>query len=543
MWIRVAAVLLAAVSLNACGNRQPAPSEPARRPNIVYILADDLGYGDIGAFGGEIPTPNLDRLARSGMMLTDFHTSMTCSPTRAMLMAGMDHHLAGLGVMGVPTREDQKGRPGYEGHLNFRVAALPELLADAGYNTYMVGKWHLGSTPETGPAARGFRRVFASLDGAAHLGPWDWRGPQDARFFDGNEIVTVGEDWYSTRDYTRKAIEFIEQDRVEGKPFFAYMAYTAPHWPLQAPKEAIEKFRGRYDAGYEALYAERFARQKELGLVPKDARPIDNARFSPRWDELPEEEKRIAARRMEIYAAMVSELDHYVGELLAYLERIGELDNTFILFSSDNGPEPDRRDLQPNIAQHVGKAYDHSLDNLGSATSYVMYGANWASASATPWNRHKFTAFEGGTRVPAFAVYPGHITAGTRSNALLTILDVMPTFLELAGTQHPGTLWQGREVLPPQGRSMLPVLRGAVAELHPADEEFGWELFGHRAVRKGDWKLVWDQAAPQAQRRWKLYDLATDPFEQNDLSAAHPEKVAELTAQWSRYEERNGVVY
>src|SRR5690606_20400257 len=194
MWIRVAAVLLAAVSLNACGNRQPAPSEPARRPNIVYILADDLGYGDIGAFGGEIPTPNLDRLARSGMMLTDFHTSMTCSPTRAMLMAGMDHHLAGLGVMGVPTREDQKGRPGYEGHLNFRVAALPELLADAGYNTYMVGKWHLGSTPETGPAARGFRRVFASLDGAAHLGPWDWRGPQDARFFDGNEIVTVGED-------------------------------------------------------------------------------------------------------------------------------------------------------------------------------------------------------------------------------------------------------------------------------------------------------------------------------------------------------------
>jgi arylsulfatase A-like enzyme len=543
MWIRVAAVLLAAVSLNACGNRQPAPSEPARRPNIVYILADDLGYGDIGAFGGEIPTPNLDRLARSGMMLTDFHTSMTCSPTRAMLMAGMDHHLAGLGVMGVPTREDQKGRPGYEGHLNFRVAALPELLADAGYNTYMVGKWHLGSTPETGPAARGFRRVFASLDGAAHLGPWDWRGPQDARFFDGNEIVTVGEDWYSTRDYTRKAIEFIEQDRVEGKPFFAYMAYTAPHWPLQAPKEAIEKFRGRYDAGYEALYAERFARQKELGLVPKDARPIDNARFSPRWDELPEEEKRYAARRMEIYAAMVSELDHYVGELLAYLERIGELDNTFILFSSDNGPEPDRRDLQPNIAQHVGKAYDHSLDNLGSATSYVMYGANWASASATPWNRHKFTAFEGGTRVPAFAVYPGHITAGTRSNALLTILDVMPTFLELAGTQHPGTLWQGREVLPPQGRSMLPVLRGAVAELHPADEEFGWELFGHRAVRKGDWKLVWDQAAPQAQRRWKLYDLATDPFEQNDLSAAHPEKVAELTAQWSRYEERNGVVY
>src|SRR5690606_26055067 len=181
---------------------------------------------------------------------------------------------------------------------------------------------------------------------------WDWRGPLVSRLTAANEIVTVGEDWYSTRDYTKKMIGFIEQDRAEGKPFFAWLAYTAPHWPLQAPKEAIEKFRGRYDAGYEALYAERFARQKELGLVPRDAQPIDNARFSPRWNDLPEEEKRFAARRMEIYAAMVSELDHYVGKLIDYLDRIGELDNTFILFSSDNGAEPDRRDLGPPFADH-----------------------------------------------------------------------------------------------------------------------------------------------------------------------------------------------
>src|SRR5690606_1116775 len=201
--------------------------EAAKPPNIVYILADDLGYSDIGVFGGEIPTPNLDRLARAGMLLTDFHTSMTCAPTRAMLMSGMDNHRAGLGVQGASNRDDQRGQPGYEGHLNDRVAALPELLTEAGYNTYMAGKWHLGSTPETGPHARGFRRVFASLDGAAHLGSWDWRGPQDARFFDGDEIVNVGADWYSTRDYTRKMIEFIERDRVEDKPFFAYMAYTA----------------------------------------------------------------------------------------------------------------------------------------------------------------------------------------------------------------------------------------------------------------------------------------------------------------------------
>lgn len=545
MLMRVAAVVFVAMSLVACQKRVEQASTPARPPNIIYILADDLGYGDLGAFGGEIPTPNLDRLVRSGMMLTRFYTTMTCSPTRAMLMAGIDHHLAGLGVMGVPTREDQKGKPGYEGHLNHRAAPLPALLSEAGYNTYMAGKWHLGSTPETGPAARGFRRVFASLDGAAHLGPWDWRGPQDAKFFDGDEIVTVGEDWYSTRDYTKKMIGYIEQDRAEGKPFFAYMAYTAPHWPLQAPKESIAKFKGRYDAGYEALYAERFARQKELGLVPRDAAPIDNARFKPRWADLPEEEKRLASRRMEIYAAMVSDLDTYVGELIDYLDQIGELDNTFILFSSDNGAEPDRRDLQPNIAQHVGpgKAYDHSLENLGSATSYVMYGENWASASATPWNRHKFTAFEGGVRVPAFAVLPGRIKAGTRSDAMLTILDVLPTFLELAGTQHPGTSWQGHEVMLPQGRSMLPVLRGEATEVHPADEEYGWELFGHHAVRKGDWKLVWDQALPEAERHWSLFNLAEDPFEQHNLTASEPARLAEMQRVWDRYVSEAGVIY
>jgi arylsulfatase A-like enzyme len=446
-------------------------------------------------------------------------------------------------VMGKPTREDQKGQPGYQGELNFRVASLADLMSDAGYNTYMAGKWHLGDTVETGPHARGFRRVFASIDGAAHLGSWDWRGPQDARFFDGDQIVTVGADWYSTRDYTKKMIEFIEQDRVEDRPFFAYVAYTAPHWPLQAPKESIAKFKGQYDAGYEALYARRFAKQKELGFVAADAAPIDNARFAPRWATLSEEQKRIESRRMEIYAAMVSDLDIYVGELLAYLEQIDELDNTFIIFSSDNGAEPGRRDLTPPIADHVGKEYDHSIDNLGSATSYVMYGANWASASAAPFNRHKFTAYDGGVHVPAFVHFPGKVAAGTRSAAMGTVMDLMPTFLELAGTQHPGTTWRGQTVLPPQGRSLLPVLYGKAPEAHPAQALFGWELSGHRAVRQGDWKLVWDHAAPEAQRRWRLFNLAADPFEQNDLSAANPDRYQQMLALWDRYDEENDVIY
>jgi arylsulfatase len=543
MLIRAVAVLSAALSVAACQKAPVAAQEPAKRPNIIYILADDLGYGDLGVYGSEIPTPNLDRLAKQGMLLTGFYTSMTCSPTRAMLMSGVDSHLAGLGVMGRPTREDQQGQPGYSGHLNFRVASLAELMSDAGYNTYMAGKWHLGDTVETGPHARGFRRVFASFDGAAHLGGWDWRGPTPAKYWDNDQVVTVGEDWYTTRDYTNKLIGYIEQDRAEGKPFFAWLAYTAPHWPLQAPEESIAKFKGWYDDGYEALYAKRFARQKQLGLVAADAAPIDDARFSPRWSTLSDEQKRIESRRMEIYAAMVSDMDHYVGELLAYLEQIGELDNTFIVFSSDNGAEPGRRDLNPPIADHIGKEYDHSLENLGSATSYVMYGPNWASAGASPFNRHKFTAFEGGVRVPAFVWFPRKVQAGSRSGAFSTVVDLMPTFLELAGTRHPGTSWRGRTVLPAQGTSLLPVVYGEAAQVHGADTHFGWELSGHRAVRQGDWKLVWDHAAPAAQRRWQLFNIAADPFEQNDLSASDPEKYRQLLALWDSYDEENGVIY
>jgi arylsulfatase len=544
--VRIGLAALMGVALAACLQRPGgghAAVAPAQRPNILYILADDLGYADLGVFGSEIPTPNIDALAREGMLLTDFHAGMTCSPTRAMVMSGMDNHRAGLGVMGRPTRADQRDKPGYEGYLNFRVASLAELMSDAGYDTYMAGKWHLGEEVETGPHARGFKHAFASLDGAAHLGGWDWRGPQPANYRDDDALVHVGDDWYTTRDYTKKLIGYIEQDRAAGRPWFAWLAYTAPHWPLQAPKESIARFKGRYDEGYEALYAQRLARQKQLGLVPKDAAPIDPARFRPRWSALSAEEKKFESRRMEIYAAMVSDLDHYIGEVVAYLKRTGQYDNTFIMFSSDNGPESTRRDLQPGIREHIGKEYDHSLDNLGSATSYVMYGANWASASATPFNRHKATAFEGGTHVPAFVHYPRKVKPGSRSAATGTVMDLLPTFLALAGAHHPGSSYRGREVLAPTGTSLLPVLFGTARSVHPADQPLGWELFGHRSVREGQWKLVWDNALPAAQRRWQLFDLGQDMAEQHDLSAAQPQAFARLQQGWERYSRENGVIY
>ena len=345
----------------------------------------------------------------------------------------------------------------------------------------------------------------------------------------------------TTRDYTKKMIGYIEQDRAEGKPFFAWLAYTAPHWPLQAPKEAIARFKGKYDQGYEALYAKRLARQKELGIVPRGDKPIDNSRFKPRWDTLTADEKALEARHMEIYAAMVSELDNYVGEFISYLKKIGEYDNTFIMFSSDNGAEANRLDLRSPYIDHVGKEYDHSFDNLGAGNTYIMYGANWASASATPFNKHKSTAWEGGYHVPAFVHYPSKVTPGSRSAATGTIMDMLPTFLAVAGAKHPGTRFQGRDVLPPRGKNLLPVFYGQARSVHSSDEVMGWEQGGPRSVRVGDWKLVWDAQEPVEERHWRMFDLSRDREEQNDLSAANPARFAEMQRAWDRYDEEVGV--
>ena len=548
-------LLTLAAGLSACGgdsgpaaDRAAAPgaapagdAAPAagQRPNLVLIVADDLGWSDMGAFGGEIPTPTLDALAAQGMMLTQFYANMSCSPTRAMLMSGTDAHLAGLGIMGAPRRGPQAGAPGYEGHLNFNVASLPDLLRDAGYHTYMTGKWHLGGSLETSPHARGFERSFVSIDGAAHLGPLSWGGPGLAPYReDDGGIVNVGDDFYSTRVYTERMIEYIEADRGDGQPFFAWLAYTAPHWPLQAPQESIARFEGRYDAGYEALHAERLERAKALGLIPDDFVAEGPPDGEPRWGELSDEERRVRARYMEIYAAMVSDLDRYIGDFVDYLDSIGELDNTFILFMSDNGAEGWE---SSRFQDWVDECCDNSFANLGSGDSYVMYGRNWSWTGAAPFRRQKFTAFEGGIRVPAFVRFPGQVAPGTRNDVIGTAMDVMPTFLELAGATHPAPIYKGNAVEPMQGRSLLPELTGS-GELDDDSHWFGVELYGQRAIRQGDWKIVWDAAAPDGERGWQLFNLADDPAEQFDLAAAEPERFAAMQKLWHQYERNNGVI-
>ena len=541
--------LLVAMMMSCAVEEPPADA----RPNILVVVLDDLGFNDMSHMGGEINTPNLDRLAAEGVLLTNFHAAPNCSPTRAMLLSGMDSHRAGLGNMAEEMAPNQEGQPGYEGHLNFSVAALPEVLQDAGYRTLMTGKWHLGLEERTSPAARGFDRSFAMLQGGA--GAFDNMlpivGPGKALYRrDGEEVATLPEGFYSTQFYTDEMIRYIEDGRAEGSPFFAYLAYTSPHWPLQAPAASVARYEGRYDAGYDALTAERLGALKARGFVAGNLSAFPRFPDVPAWEDLSEEEQRLSARRMEVYAAMVDDVDAHFGRLLAYLEETGEMENTFIFLLSDNGPEA--HDLVVGwdaLARWVEACCDNSLDNIGRANSYTWYGRGWGQAGNAPLRMYKGYTAQGGVRVPAIAHFPKAFGA-RRSGAVLSVMDVMPTLLDYAGVSAPGSRFRGREVLPMEGRSLRPLLEGRADTPHPPGYAVGWELFGKRALRQGDWKIIYrpehellQVSAPEIRNgRWQLYNLAEDPHELHDLAAEHPDRLKRLISFWDAYAERNGVI-
>ena len=523
------------------------------RPNFLVIVADDLGFSDIGAFGGEIHTPNLDRLAHAGLRFTDFHSAPACSPTRAMLLSGTDHHVAGIGTMLEVAPPGFRGAPGYEGYLNDRVAALPELLRDAGYLTLMSGKWHLGHSLDRSPAARGFERSFALLPaGASHYSVAAGGGvsPAPTLYTEDDQFVSVPDDFYSSDFYTDKLLEYFREradDREnQARPFFAYLPFQAPHWPLQAPDESIATYRGRYDAGPDALRAARLQAQKQLGLCPPDvvAHPVvpDSA---PEWADMTEHERARSARSMEVYAGMVDRMDPNVGRVLDYLTETGELDNTVVIFMSDNGAEGAIVEAMPLLGAHISaqieKHCDNSLDNLGRPNSFIWYGPRWAQAATAPSRLHKAFTTEGGIRVVGFITWSGFARQGQIGTAFATVMDIAPTVLELAGAEHPGTRYRGREVAPMRGRSLVGYLSGDTDAVHDADTHTGWELFGRRAIRQGDWKAL-HLPEPYGTGAWQLYDLAADPGEIDDLAGSRPEILAGLLRLWDRYVEENGVI-
>jgi len=333
----VAVIVLASWQTGKKAEAQIAKSNP-QKPNILLIVADDMGYTDIGPFGAEIATPTLDELAEEGVLLTNFHVLPTCSPSRSVLLLGVDNHLAGLGAMGERTTPKQKGKPGYEGFLNNTVAHMPRLLKDAGYHTYMVGKWHLGEEKEHRPSRKGFEQTFALLEGggshwADRLGVTPTIPMHYAR--NGEVLDSLPKDFYSTRSYTDHLLEWLDQDKDDDKPFFAYVAYTAPHDPLHAPKEYIEKYKGKYDEGFNALREARYEKLKSLGILPDSV--AMHPWNAPEWNQLPNEEKAAAARDMEVYAAMIDYMDEQIGRIIDRLKDHGKLDNTMVVFISDNG--------------------------------------------------------------------------------------------------------------------------------------------------------------------------------------------------------------
>lgn len=536
--------------LSSCTTGPSATATVARKPNFLLIVADDLGYSDLGAFGGEIATPNLDRLAREGATLTQFYASPFCSPTRAMLMSGADNHQVGFGDMGELMLPAQRGKPGYEGHLNDRVVPLPQLLKDAGYRTVMAGKWHLGNTEELSPAARGFDRSYAmTMGGASHFGDQfgifalDPNKPIKAIYRDeGKSIDIPRQGFYSSDVFASRIIRYLDETRGDGgKPFFAYLAFTAPHWPLHAKDEDIAKYEGKYDAGYDALRQARFARMKQLGVVPANSNLYAGHPKWPTWDKLTPEQKRSESRRMAVYAAMVDNMDRNIGRVLDHLQKTGELDNTVVVFLSDNGADGNSIFDYGRTREWIRKDMDNSTENAGREGSYIEYGPGWAQVGMTPLHLYKSFMYEGGISVPAIVWSPRQAVRGQKMDQVAHVMDIAPTFYELAGVKHPGTSYHGRTVVPVAGKSLVGYLQGKQPRVYGPNDVIAWELGGRMALRKGDWKIV-HANKPWGQGAWELYNVADDRAETRNLAAARPDKLKELVAAYRQYVADNGVI-
>jgi len=522
-----------------------------KRPNIVIILGDDLGYSDMGSFGSEIKTPNLDALANDGVRFTNFYTHATSSPTRSMLLTGVDTHQNGLGNMDEFTAPNQRGVPGYEGYLNDQVVTLPQLLKGAGYHTYMTGKWHLGKAPNLIPAARGFERDFSLLDGAGSY--WDMTNftaasPKSVFTEDGRYLKELPKDYYATKTYTDKLISFIDANHGDGKPFFAYVAHQAPHDPLHLPPEWRNRHVGEYDKGWDAVRQERLKRQIELGIMPPGTKLAERMWFLPDPIVLAPAARAIMGKKMELYAGMVENLDYHVGRLINHLKEIGEYENTIFLVFGDNGAEG--TDLLKMIAGSPGSRdflfaainWSQTDPNAwGDPGSYPSYGPMWAQVSMTPFSQYKGWMAEGGVRNGLIVSGPlVKRQKGSINNGVMHVADIVPTMLEVAGTTYPESK-DGKKLPPLIGKSWGPVLAGKAESPRTDTDYLAWEVFGNHAVRQGEWKIRW-QYKPFGTESWELFNLASDPSERKNLAAEHPDKVKAMVALWDRYARDNNVI-
>jgi arylsulfatase len=505
------------------GTAHAADTATAKRPNIIVILVDDMGFSDIGCYGSEIPTPHLDRLASDGVRFTQFYNSPRCSPTRAALLTGLYSQQAGMGWL------DNKVEPqsrGFHGKLLPRCVTIAEVLREAGYFTAMTGKWHLGQQNGTPPWERGFMRSLNSRFGEVYFPHEADRPGTDKLYLNGREMPKdapeLGKAWYSTDLFTDWGLKFIDEARAANKPFFLYIAQGAVHFPLRAPREIIDKYRGRYMKGWDKLRAERHARQIQMGIVdarwPLAPRPAD----SPAWDTCTPEQQKRFDDIMAVYAAMVECIDRSAGTLIEGLRQRSLLDNTLVLYLSDNGGNAEGGPV--GVTRGPGP--------IGSPQSYVQLGMNWATLANTPFRRYKHFTHEGGISTPFIAHWPQGIPAprhGSLEKQPAHLVDIMATAVDLANAKYPSE-FKGTAILPMEGVSLRPAFAGKPL---PRTQPIFWEHEGNKALRDGKWKLVQKWRGP-----WELYDMEADRTEQHDVSSVHPDVAKNLQTAWNAWAQR-----
>ncbi|MEZ5994689.1 MAG: arylsulfatase [Hyphomonadaceae bacterium] len=508
----------------------PAFAQETQRPNIVLIVIDDAGFTDLGAYGGEARTPNIDALAARGAMFSRYYTSPLCAPSRAMLLTGLDNHRTGVATIPEVLPPAQRGRRGYAMHLEPGVSTIAERLRQNGYRTYITGKWHLGHDAGALPNDHGFDRSFV-LD-ASGADNWEERPympyNDHAPWFEDGAPAHLPADFYSSQFIVDRMIGYLGEESGE-HPFFAYLAFQAVHIPVQAPREFTDHYAGVYDDGWEHARAERWRRAQALGLLPADATPGPPHPDLRPWSGLSADERALYARSMSVHAGMLEAMDHHIGRLIAYLQSRGLAENTLFVVTSDNGPEPSNPLHERGFAQWMQiQGYTRRLENLGERRSYVFIGPEWANATATG-ALFKFYASEGGLHVPLIMAGPG--IARQRVNARAFVVDVAPTLLERAGVAA------GEDM---DGVSMNPALTGA-ASLRGADAPVGIEVSGNAALFRGDYKLV-RNLPPYGDGAWRLFNIAADPGETTDLTAQMPELAAAMRADYAAYAAANGVL-
>ncbi|MFL2519778.1 MAG: arylsulfatase [Candidatus Azotimanducaceae bacterium] len=540
--------IAAALSIPLINAASAAPIATVKPPpNIVLLLADDLGFSDLASYGSEINTPNLSTLARQGVQFSNFHVAANCAPTRAMLMTGVNNHRAGVGNIIEMIPDEFLDSPAYQGTLSTNTVTVATLLRDAGYHTYMAGKWHLGHSPKLLPSARGYERTVALADSGADN--WEQKPYlpiyEQANWFADGERFELPDDFYSSRFLVDKIIEFIDSNSDSKAPFFAYLPFQAVHIPVQAPQSFIDRYDGKYDEGWEVLRSRRHKAAQALGLVPENS-AMEPMASTESWQNLEPKTKRYQAKRMAVYAAMVEAMDFHIGRLIQHLKDTGRYNNTIFIFASDNGSEGSGAGVEPVAMNNLMLSlmdYNDDYETLGLKGSYGTIGPNFASAAASPLGYYKFYVGEGGLRVPL--IIAGEPLTLSAPNSIIDAFsyatDIVPTILQLTGTANPAGRYNGRAVEPIVGRSVVPLLQGRAQRIYGDDDAVGYELNGHRALFLGDHKIVYNRP-PIGDGIWHLYNIAIDPGETEDLKEQQPQRFARMQSLYEQFVVEHGVL-